>query len=217
MGLFHHSRQLKNRQQLLKQWWEQRWDQQTTDDAPRITKASTDKVTHLHDEGQDGQDGGNVGQSDKAHAVPTHDSSKNGTITPGEATTTEDGNDTTEATVSHADDSVIESTKVTEDGGEADVDDATKDAGTAEDAAERSQTIHDEQDGTTASDGERKFTDIPATPVTDAVAGRSAEIPHLEVSTVCADEADAARVTSTFGAQASNAPRNDAEQSDGQS
>lgn len=215
MGLFHHSRQLKNRQQL-KQWWEQRWDQQTTDDAPRITKASTDKVTHPHDEGQDGQDGGNVGQSDKAHAVPTHDSSKNGTITPGEATTTEDGNDTTEATA-HADDSAIESTKVTEDGGEADVDDATKDAGTAEDAAERSQTIHDEQDETTTSDGGRKFTDIPATPVTDAVAGRSSEIPHLEVSTICADEADAARVTSTFGAQASNTPRDDAEQSDEQS
>ena len=51
MGLFHRSRQLKNRQQL-KQWWEQ----QTTDDPPRTTKAPTDKVIHPHDEGQDGQD-----------------------------------------------------------------------------------------------------------------------------------------------------------------
>ena len=211
MGLFHHSRQLKNRQQL-KQWWQQ----QTTDDAPRTTKASTDKVTHPHDEGQDGQDGGNVGQSDKARAVATHDNSENGTTVPGGATTTEDGNATTGATV-HADDAATESTKVTGDGGEADVDDDTKDVGTAEDAAERSQTAHDEQDETTTSDGGRKFTDIPATPVTDAVAGRSSEIPHLEVSTICADEADAARVTSTFGAQASNTPRDDAEQSDEQS
>ena len=148
--------------------------------------------------------------------MATHGSSKNGTTVPDEATTTEDGNATTEATV-HADNAATESTEVTGDGGEADVDDATKDAGTAEDAAERSQTAHDEQDETTASDGERKFTDIPATPVTDAVAGRSDEIPHLEVSTVCADEADAARVTSTFGAQASNAPRDDAEQLDEQS
>ena len=208
MGLFHKGRQLKNRQQL-KQWWEQ----QTTDDAPRTTKAPTDKVTHPHDEGQNGQDGGNVGQPDKAHTVATHDSSENGTTVPGEATTTEDGNATTEAIVSHADDAATESTEVTEGGGEANVDNATKDAGTAEDAAERSQTIHDEQDGTMTSNGKRKFADIPATPVTDAVAGRSDEIPHLEVSTVCADEADAARVTSTFGAQASNVPQNDAERS----
>lgn len=208
MGLFHRSRQLKNRQQL-KQWWEQ----QTTDDPPRTTKAPTDKVIHPHDEGQDGQDGGNEGQSDKARAVTTRDSSKNKATVPGEATTTEDGNATTEATVSHADDATTESTKVTEGGGESDVDDDTKDVGTADDTAERFQTAHDEQDETTASDEGRKFADIPATPVTDAVAGRSSEIPHLEVSTVCADEADAVRVTSTFGAQASNAPRDDAEQS----
>lgn len=217
MGLFHHSRQLKNRQQL-KQWWEQRWEQQTTDDAPRTTKTPTDdKVAHPHDEGQDGQDGGNVGQSDKAHAVATDDSSESRTTVPGEATTVKDGNATAEATVSHADDPATESTEVPGDGGEADADDATKDASTAEDTAERSQTVHDEPEETTASDGGRKFTDIPATPVTDAVAGRSDEIPHLEVSTVCADEADAARVTSTFGAQASNAPRDDAKQSDEQS
>lgn len=206
MGLFHHSRQLKNRQQL-KQWWEQ----QTTDDAPRTTKVPTDKVTHPHDEGQDGQDGGNVGQS------ATDNSSESRTTVPGEATTAEDGNATTETIVSHADDSATESTEVTEGGGEADVDDDTKDAGTTEDAAERSQTTHDEQGETMTSDGGRKFSGIPATPVTDAVAGRSSEIPHLEVSTVCADNADAARVTSTFGAQASNAPRDDAEQSDEQS
>lgn len=149
--------------------------------------------------------------------MTTHDSSENKATVPGEATTAKDSNATTEATVSHADDAVIESTEVTEGSGEADVDNATKDAGIAENGGERSQTVHDEQDGTMASDGGRKFSGIPATPVTDAVAGRSSEIPHLEVSTVCADEADAARVTSTFGAQASNTPRDDAEQSDEQS
>ena len=121
--------------------------------------------------------------------MATHDSSKSRTTVPDEATTTEDGNATTEATV-HADNAATESTEVTGDGGEADVDDDTKDVGTAEDAAERSQTAHDEQDETMASDGERKFADIPATPVTDAVAGRSDEIPHLEVSSSCQSKCD---------------------------
>ena len=232
MGLFHRKgKQLKTKQDL-QEWWEQ----QTTDDAPRTataqktTTTSPDKATEsrLHDKGQDGQNENdvnrdNVGQSNKAHTVAdAHDEDKGDTVTVSdEATATEDGNSTTEATASHVDaatediESTDDTTATTKNVEPAHENDSDKAATVDVDA--RSQTVHDEPDEAGAGDVERESTDIPATPVTDAVAGRSAEIPHLEVSTVSADEADAASITSTFGAQASNAPQKDTEQSDGQS
>lgn len=233
MGLFHRrGKQLKTRQDL-QEWWEQ----QTTDDAPRTataqktTTTSSDKATEsrLHDKGQDGQDENdvdrdNVGQSNKAHTVAdAHDEDKGDTVTASdEATATEDSNSTTEATAPHVDaatedvESTDDATTTTKNVEPARGTDSDKAATVDEET--HSQTTHDEPDGVEPRDVEWESADIPATPVTDAVAGRSSEIPHLEVSTVNADEADAASsITSTFGAQASNAPQKDVEQSDGQS
>lgn len=233
MGLFHRrGKQLKTKQDL-QEWWEQ----QTTDDAPRTataqktTTTSPDKATEsrLHDKGQDGQDENdvdrdNVGQSNKAHTVAdAHDEDKGDTVTASdEATATEDGNATTGATTPHVDaatedvESTDDATATTKNVEPARGTDSDKAATVDEET--RSQTTHDEPDGVEPRDVEWESAGIPATPVTDAVAGRSSEIPHLKVSTVNADEADAASsITSTFGAQASNAPRNDSEQSDGQS
>lgn len=222
MGLFHRrGKQLKTKQDLR-----ECWEQQLTDDAPRTTTARTDKTTEsrLHDKGQDGNDAnrGNEGQSDKAHTVAdTHDEDKDDTVTASNEATTENGTSevvdgTDETTVSHMNNAATEDAKVTEDVESAD--DATTAIKNVEPAHEtdsdkaatvneetRSQTVHDESDETETGSVEREPVGIPATPVTDAVAGRSDEIPHLEVSTVSADEADAASITSTFGAQANNA------------
>lgn len=221
MGFFHRKgKQLKTKQDL-REWWEQ----QTTDDAPRTataqktTTTSPDQATEsrLHDKGQDGQDENdvnrdNVGQSNKAHTVAdAHDEDKGNTVTASdEATATEDSNSTTEATAPHVDaatedvESTDDATATTKNVEPARGTDSDKAA--TVDEKTRSQTTHDEPDGVEPHDVEWESADIPATPVTDAVAGRSSEIPHLEVSTVSADEADAASsITSMFGAQVSNA------------
>lgn len=235
MGLFHRKgKQLKTKQDL-REWWER----QTTDDTPRTTTACTDKTTesHLHDKGQDGQDENNVdrgneGQSDKAHTVAdTHDEDSGDVVTASNKVTTEDGTtevtgETDEAAVPRVnDDAATEDVKVTEDVESTDdaitttknvepAHETNSDEATTVDEDTRSQTVHNEPDETETGSVEREPMNIPATPVTDAVAGRSDEIPHLEVSTVSADEADAASITSTFGAQASNVPQGSEQSAD---
>lgn len=212
MGLFHRrGKQLKTRQDF-KEWWER----QTTDDTPRTTTTRTDKDAEplLHDPGQDGQDEdgthrADVGQSDETRAVADVHDEDNGNVAAASdgATTTKD--DTSEvvggadeADAHRVDDATTENVEPTD----AAAGDKTAAEATTVDVDVRSQTAHgDSDEGTEPDDVERESVDIPATPVTDAVAGRSDEIPRLEVSTISADEADAASITSTFGAQANNA------------